>query len=62
MQDLFTDLKVPADQRRRVPLIVAGDGRIVWVVGCAMSDEVKVTPATRTCLRLTVLDMPTVRT
>ena len=62
VQDLFTDLKVPADQRRRVPLVVAGDGRIVWVVGCAMSDEVKVTPATRTCLRLTVLGMPTVRT
>jgi tRNA(Ile)-lysidine synthase len=32
LQDFFADLKVPRDQRHRVPLLVAPEG-IVWVVG-----------------------------
>jgi tRNA(Ile)-lysidine synthase len=32
LQDFFTDLKVPAAQRAKIPLVVAPEG-IVWVVG-----------------------------
>ena len=54
VQDLFTDHKVPADQRRQVPIIADAQDRIVWVVGHALSDEVKVTSATSRYLRITV--------
>jgi len=32
LQDFFADLKLPRDQRRRVPLLVAPEG-ILWVGG-----------------------------
>ncbi len=54
VQDLFTDLKVPGDQRGLVPLICDAAGEIVWVVGCAMSERVKITEGSREFLRLVV--------
>ncbi|HEY3396720.1 MAG TPA: tRNA lysidine(34) synthetase TilS [Armatimonadota bacterium] len=57
LQDLFTDLKVPASARTRVPLVVDAAGEIVWVVGCALSDRVRVTGATREFLRITWKDL-----
>ena len=33
LQDYFVDRKVPRADRDRVPLVVDGDDRIVWVVG-----------------------------
>lgn len=56
VQDLFTDLKVPAAQRGRVPIIVDSKGSIVWVVGCAMSEQAKVGEHTSQFLRLSVED------
>jgi tRNA(Ile)-lysidine synthase len=47
LQDFFVDEKVPRRQRVRVPLVCVGDGRIAWVVGCRISDEFKVTLATK---------------
>jgi tRNA(Ile)-lysidine synthase len=38
LQDFFVDAKVPCDERRRVPLLMAGD-RIAWVVGHRIADE-----------------------
>jgi tRNA(Ile)-lysidine synthetase-like protein len=38
LQDFFVDAKVPRDERRRIPLLVAG-GRIAWVVGHRIADE-----------------------
>ena len=43
LQDLFVDHKVPARTRDRVPLVVDGTGRIVWVVGIAIAEECRVT-------------------
>jgi tRNA(Ile)-lysidine synthase len=51
LQDYFADAKVPADVRRRVPLVTNGE-RIVWVAGHRVDDRAKLTPATRTFLVL----------
>ncbi|HYE31230.1 MAG TPA: tRNA lysidine(34) synthetase TilS [Methylomirabilota bacterium] len=46
LQDLFTNAKVPAAQRRKRVLAEAADGRILWVEGLRIADFAKVTPAT----------------
>ena len=33
VQDLMVDAKIPRSERARVPLVVAADGRILWVIG-----------------------------
>lgn len=33
VQDLMVDAKIPRSERDRVPLVVAADGRILWVIG-----------------------------
>jgi tRNA(Ile)-lysidine synthase len=43
LQDLFVDRKVARHDRDRVPVVVDGTGRIVWVAGVAMADECRVT-------------------
>jgi tRNA(Ile)-lysidine synthase len=47
LQDFFVDRKVPREERRRVPLVVDGDDRIVWVAGHAVSEDFRVSGATR---------------
>ncbi|MEN6430461.1 MAG: tRNA lysidine(34) synthetase TilS, partial [Coriobacteriales bacterium] len=49
--DLLTDAKVPRRLRRVTPVVRDGE-RIVWVAGVRMSDEFKVTPATRRAVAL----------
>jgi tRNA(Ile)-lysidine synthase len=46
LQDYFVDRKVPRDLRDRVPLVVSGDGRIVWVAGHGIGDEFRVREGT----------------
>lgn len=53
LQDFFVDLKVPRDERSRVPLIVSGKD-IIWVVGYRGDDRFQVTAETRKILRLEV--------
>jgi tRNA(Ile)-lysidine synthase len=43
LQDLLVDRKVPREERDRVPLVVAADGRIVWVAGHAVDPDFRVT-------------------
>jgi tRNA(Ile)-lysidine synthase len=43
LQDYFVDRKVPRDERDRVPLVVDGRNRIVWVVGHTIAEEFAVT-------------------
>ena len=33
VQDLMVDAKIPRSERARVPLVVAADGQILWVIG-----------------------------
>ena len=43
LQDLFVDRKVPREARDRIPLVVDGADRIVWVPGHAIDREFHVT-------------------
>ncbi|MCR4404941.1 MAG: tRNA lysidine(34) synthetase TilS [Candidatus Acetothermia bacterium] len=51
LQDLFVDEKVPQRERGQVPLVCDRRG-IVWVVGLRISEDYKVTEATRRALRI----------
>ncbi|ALA58198.1 tRNA lysidine(34) synthetase TilS [Nitrospira moscoviensis] len=52
LQDFFTDLKVPMEARRRIPIVAAPEG-IVWVVGYRQDERWAATAETRICLLLT---------
>ena len=52
IQDLFTDRKLPRERRHSWPLVVAGDGEILWIPGMARSRTALVTTATRKVLNL----------
>jgi tRNA(Ile)-lysidine synthetase-like protein len=51
LQDLLTDRKVPVAVRRQLP-VVCDEEKILWVAGYCVSDTVKLTPATRSALRM----------
>jgi tRNA(Ile)-lysidine synthase len=51
--DLLADHKIPAFQRRDVPVLIDQDG-ILWPVGQPIADRVKVTRRTRQILRVMV--------
>ncbi|MTK11371.1 MAG: tRNA lysidine(34) synthetase TilS, partial [Clostridiaceae bacterium] len=53
LKDLFIDLKVPKDERDRIPLICFG-GEIAWVVGYRVSELFKVDKNTKKILKITI--------
>lgn len=38
LQDIFVDAKIPANQRRRLPVVCAGD-TIIWIPGVAIAED-----------------------
>jgi tRNA(Ile)-lysidine synthase len=46
LQDLFTDLKVPRDERRRRVVAVTGRDELFWVEGLRMAEGFKLEPGT----------------
>jgi tRNA(Ile)-lysidine synthase len=52
LQDFFVDEKIPRHKRHRLPVLCAGDGRVVWVVGHRIADPFKITAQTRRILKL----------
>jgi tRNA(Ile)-lysidine synthase len=46
LQDLFTDRKVPREQRHQLPVVVSA-GEIAWVPGVATGERFRAGPATR---------------
>lgn len=52
LSDLLVDAKVPRRDRGSIPVVRNGE-RIVWLAGVRMSEEYRVTPATRLAVRLT---------
>ena len=52
LQDWFTNRKVPMDRRRRLVLAESERGTLFWVEGERISEDCKVTPATRRVLEL----------
>ena len=55
LQDVFVDDKVKLSKRAKNPIIVDAKSRIVWVCGVRMSEDFKVTPRTKKCLRLSLI-------
>jgi len=53
LQDFYVDMKVPRDERNRVPLIVSGED-IIWVVGYRGDERFKVTEETKKIVRFEV--------
>jgi len=51
LQDFFVDVKVPKEERDKIPLIVSGED-IVWVVGYREDERFKVTGETKKILKL----------
>ncbi len=51
VKDLFMDCKIPAPQRRRVPLRFQGE-RLLWVTGIRIDHRARLKPETRRVLRV----------
>lgn len=49
LQDYFTDSKIPAPERKRIPLLCDQE-KICWIVGYRLDDRVKVTRQTKRML------------
>ena len=52
LQDVFVDARVPRAARDEVPLVVDATGRIVWVVGHCLAEDVRVSDHTTGVLLL----------
>ena len=53
LQDLFTDEKIPRDDRRAIPLVVNELDEIVHVAGIRIAEQFKVTNTTTTVVHIT---------
>ncbi len=51
ISDFLTDLKIPANKRKEI-LVLENNGKIIWVVGLRISDEVKITENTKRRMEL----------
>ncbi len=51
LQDMFTDLKVPASERRRRVIAESEDGNVFWVEGLRIGEAVRLRSTTRQVLR-----------
>ncbi len=47
LQDFLVDRKIPREERDRLPLVVDGKDRIVWVVGQSVGEDFRVTAPSR---------------
>jgi tRNA(Ile)-lysidine synthase len=54
LSDFFIDEKIPIYKRSQIPILESRDD-IVWICGYRLDDRFKVTPQTRTILRLELL-------
>ncbi|MBO4678220.1 MAG: tRNA lysidine(34) synthetase TilS [Lachnospiraceae bacterium] len=54
LNDFMIDVKIPAYERDRVPVVAAGNN-VLWVVGYRMSEACKVTKETKRIIKITVL-------
>ena len=55
LQDCFTDRKIPQNKRNRLPVIMNGEGEILWVPGLLPAEKGRITQDSKTLLRLTYL-------
>ncbi|MFQ6066450.1 MAG: tRNA lysidine(34) synthetase TilS [bacterium] len=53
VKDFFIDLKIPSEQRKRVPLLIGKD-KVVWIVGYRIDQRFKVDEDTRAILKVKI--------
>jgi tRNA(Ile)-lysidine synthase len=53
IKDFFVDRKVPTAERHTTPIVFSEDTP-VWICGCRMDDRFKVTPETKSVLKMTL--------
>ncbi|HSH16455.1 MAG TPA: tRNA lysidine(34) synthetase TilS C-terminal domain-containing protein, partial [Verrucomicrobiae bacterium] len=58
LQNLFTNARVPAAERRRRVIATTAGGEIFWVEGLRIGERFKLTSATETCLVWRVQSAP----
>lgn len=51
ISDFLTDLKIPSNQKREIPVLI-NRNKIIWVVGLRISDDVKITDKTKRVIKL----------
>jgi tRNA(Ile)-lysidine synthase len=54
LKTFYIDRKIPREIRGRIPLLVDQVG-ILWIGGMTISEDVKVTPLTRACLKIEII-------
>nr|WP_068891408.1 tRNA lysidine(34) synthetase TilS [Pedobacter panaciterrae] len=47
LSDFFIDMKVPLIEKDNIPVLVNGNGEIIWLAGMRQDERYKVTPATK---------------
>jgi tRNA(Ile)-lysidine synthase len=47
ISDFFVDSKVPVPHKNKIPLVINGDGNLIWVVGMRQDERFKVTATTK---------------
>lgn len=52
IQNLFTDLKIPANKRDEIPLVCDGN-EVIWVVGYRLNEDYKVSDETKDIVQIT---------
>lgn len=55
LQDVFVDAHIPEDLRHRIPIIV-DDEKVLWVAGILVSEDCRVTAATKSYIHLEMID------
>ncbi|KXZ38902.1 tRNA(Ile)-lysidine synthase [Alkalithermobacter thermoalcaliphilus JW-YL-7 = DSM 7308] len=53
LKDLFIDLKIPKDERGKIPILCDEKG-IIWLVGYRMSEDYKIDKTTKKVLRVSI--------
>ncbi|BBI30674.1 tRNA lysidine(34) synthetase TilS [Cohnella abietis] len=57
VQDMFIDAKVPRSRRDKIPILVDGDNRVLWIPGMRRSSHALVTPNTRLTLLIRLVSI-----
>lgn len=52
LSDFFVDLKIPLHRKHSIPILVNGDGRILWISGYRIDHRFRITDQTREILRV----------
>ncbi len=52
LQDFFTDLKLPKTEKEKVWIVEDAEKRICWIAGLRLDERFKITPQTRTVVKL----------